>query len=67
MMRFLDILKSYFPWERANSMTNDKAQARSLKALFVFLAEYNICPTHFNKSTGFLLFNYLIDLVNLNV
>jgi len=48
-------------------MTKDKAQARSLKALFVFLAEYNICPTHFNKSTGFLLFNYLIDLVNLNV
>ena len=39
----------------------------SLKALYVFLAEYNICPTHFNKSTAFLLFNYLIDLIDLNV
>jgi len=47
-------------------MTKEKAQARSLKALYVFLAEYNICPTHFNKSTAFLLFNYLIDLVELN-
>lgn len=66
LSQFIFLPQSYFAWEPQSSMSAAKVQAKSLKALFVFLNEYGICPTYFSKSTAFLLFNYLVELKNLN-
>jgi hypothetical protein len=34
---------------------------KSLKSIFIFLKEYDICPSVVTKSTAYLLFNEIMD------
>jgi len=34
---------------------------KSLKSVFIFLKEYDICPSSVTKSTAYLLFNEVVD------
>ncbi|KAL4468635.1 hypothetical protein ABPG74_005138 [Tetrahymena malaccensis] len=61
------IYESYFKWEPTNSLKKEDNYSKSLKALFQFLSEYNICPTYYTKSTAFLLYNFIVELQNLNL
>jgi hypothetical protein len=51
-----EIYKVYFPWEISLSENENFLKDKSMKAYFVFLKEYDMCPSLISKSTAFQIF-----------
>ena len=55
------LYKVHFPWEEQTSQLVEAVKDRSLKALFKFLAEFDISPSILNKSVVFQIWSSAID------
>jgi hypothetical protein len=51
-----EIYKVYFPWEISLSENENFLKDKSMKAYFVILKEYDLCPSLISKSTAFQIF-----------
>lgn len=61
LLLFFILLQAYFPWETKMKNKPEILKDKSLKSVFIFLKEYDICPSAVTKSTAYLLFNEVVD------
>ena len=55
------IFHCYFPWESQAGPQDKSVKGRSEKALFLFLREFDICPTLITKSTAYTIWTEVLD------
>ena len=55
------IFQAYFPWEFQTSQPRNVLKQRSENELFVYLKEFDICPTLIAKSSIYTLWNDILD------
>ncbi len=56
-----DIYSTYFPWEQITADIQSTVANRSIKAAFMFLSEFEVCPAILNKTV---VFNILTSVIN---
>jgi hypothetical protein len=56
-----DIYKVYFPWEISLTQNESFLKENSLKTYFVFLKDFDLCPSLISKSSSFIIYNQEIE------
>jgi len=59
-----EVYVTYLPWEQITSDSKETVVNRSVKALFRFLNEFEICPTILNKTVSFNVIMSVIENEN---
>lgn len=58
----MKIYLAYFPWEPKSFQTAVEISKRSESSLFIFLRDFEICPSILTKSKTYLLYNEVITM-----
>lgn len=57
----IKIFQVYFPWETQTSQQESIVKQRSENALFIFLREFDVCPSLITKSTAFAIWTDILE------